>query len=187
MKTQSIKIIGGALKGRHISFPAGVDSLRPTHARLRETLFNWLQQDINGMRCLDVFSGSGALGFEALSRGAAQVDFIEQDPLPASQLKKTAEALLLSKQATIFHADAMSCLAKLSSPYDLIFLDPPFHSNFHRMICDMLIEYKLLTSGGKIYFEQEKKNVWDVPAELSIYRQKSTSRIVYGLLEYIAG
>jgi len=122
----TLRIIGGEWRGRRIRFP-GTGGIRPTPDRVRETLFNWLAPVIEGSRCLDLFAGSGALGLEALSRGAAAVTFIEHDRLAAGQLRETA-ASLAGNRAKVINADALAWLAGAPVPHDIVFLDPPFDS-----------------------------------------------------------
>lgn len=119
-----VRIIGGKWRGRNISFP-DVPGLRPTGDRMRETLFNWLAPVIPGARCLDLFAGSGALGFEALSRGAASCVFVEQHATVAAQLRETAR-VLDAATAEIVCMDMRQWLATQSAPFDVVFLDPPF-------------------------------------------------------------
>ncbi|TPW17985.1 MAG: methyltransferase, partial [Halothiobacillaceae bacterium] len=119
----SLRIIGGTWRSRRLEFPT-VEQLRPTPDRVRETLFNWLQHRIGGARCLDLFAGSGALGFEALSRGANEVVFVEIDPAAVQALRANAQRLQ-ADNAQIIHEEALRYLAKPADPFDIIFLDPP--------------------------------------------------------------
>jgi 16S rRNA (guanine966-N2)-methyltransferase len=125
---QAIHIIGGHYRGKKIQFPEST-SLRPTPNRIRETLFNWLMHDIRGARCLDTFAGSGALGFEAYSRGASEVVFLEQSPLVHTCLQKNI-ALFQSDALSIKKTDALVYLDAIQSPFDIIFLDPPFSKEY---------------------------------------------------------
>jgi 16S rRNA (guanine966-N2)-methyltransferase len=125
-RSRILRIIAGRHRGRRLRFPAGVD-IRPTPDRVRETLFNWLQPRIDGSRVLDLFAGSGALGLEALSRGAAQVVFVERDRRAAAAI----EAVLHEwnqMNARVVRADALEWLvaANAASPFDIVFLDPPY-------------------------------------------------------------
>jgi 16S rRNA (guanine966-N2)-methyltransferase len=136
--SQQLRVIGGAWRGRRWRFPLN-PAIRPTPDRVRETLFNWLTQRVDGARCLDLFAGSGALGLEALSRGAAQVVFVDADAASVAALR----ALLASwpapqvgatqpdpSRAEVVHADALRFIAPRRAPqrppFDLVFLDPPF-------------------------------------------------------------
>jgi 16S rRNA (guanine966-N2)-methyltransferase len=122
-----IRIIGGEYRGRRIAVPDR-PGLRPTPDRVRETLFNWLGQSLEGLSCLDLFAGSGALGFEAASRGAARVVMVEQDRAVFETLRKTL-ATLDAKQVQLVLEDAFAFLKKTSETFDVVFLDPPFRQN----------------------------------------------------------
>jgi 16S rRNA (guanine966-N2)-methyltransferase len=119
-----VRIGGGAWRRRLIRFP---DSgyIRPTPARVRETVFNWLGQELHGRRCLDLFAGSGALGFEAASRGAEEVVLVERDPLVCSGLRESAE-ILKAHQVRVWSGDALEFLTQDQSRFDVVFIDPPF-------------------------------------------------------------
>ena len=120
-----IRLISGQWKGRKLPVRE-VEGLRPTTDRVKETLFNWLAADIRGSRCLDLFAGSGSLGFEALSRYASHVMMVEMDKGAAQQLAKNLQTLQ-SQQARIIQQDALTLLAGPSEPFDIIFLDPPYY------------------------------------------------------------
>ncbi len=152
----SIRIIGGRWRGRHLDFPDQV-TLRPTPDRVRETVFNWLQREVVDAHCLDAFAGSGALGFEALSRGASSACFLETDPFAYHALLKNAEAMRLPKQtAQIFLTSALMFSPQKAHMFDLVFLDPPFHQNLLPQILQRLQEGRWLSSRAKIYVEFER-------------------------------
>ena len=121
----SVRIIGGQYRRRVLKFPES-EGLRPTPDRVRETLFNWLGQELDGWHCLDLFAGSGALGFEAASRGAARVVMIEQAPKVLAALRENAEMLQNPRGVEIIRADAIQYLALPKAKFDLIFVDPPY-------------------------------------------------------------
>ena len=121
----SVRIVGGEFRRRVLSFPDS-EGLRPTPDRVRETLFNWLGQELDGQHCLDLFAGSGALGFEAASRGAAQVVMVEQAPKVLAALQENAKMLRDPPGVEIIRGDALQYLSSTKSKFDLIFLDPPF-------------------------------------------------------------
>ncbi len=123
-----VRIIGGTWRSRVIAFPTRAD-LRPTPDRVRETLFNWLGQDLTGKRCLDLFAGSGALGFEAASRGARRVVMVERDPATWRALQASAAALAASA-VELKRADALEFLRADDGCYDVVFLDPPFRVDY---------------------------------------------------------
>ena len=125
--TNTLRIIGGEWRGRRIRFP-GRGGIRPTPDRVRETLFNWLMAKVPGSLCLDLFAGSGALGLEALSRGAAHATFVERDRTNAASLRATT-ASLAPERATVVEADALAWLATAPRGFDIVFLDPPFADN----------------------------------------------------------
>jgi 16S rRNA (guanine966-N2)-methyltransferase len=122
---QQVRIIGGKWKGRKLHF-SGNATLRPTLSRTRETLFNWLRPHITGTCCLDAFAGSGILGFEAMSQGAAEVVFVEQNPRTVSSLRQTAETLDTQANCRIEKGDVLSFLDRTELSFDIVFLDPPF-------------------------------------------------------------
>ncbi len=130
--------------------------LRPSPDRVRETLFNWLQADIVGAECLDLYSGTGAFAFEALSRGASHVTLIDSHPEIVQALKQQADKLG-SEQHDILQADALSWLEQSGKAFDIIFLDPPFKLGFVEKCCDLISQRGLLKSGGMIYIEAEKE------------------------------
>ena len=125
----SLRIIGGRYRRRILRFPDS-EGLRPTPDRVRETLFNWLGQDLAGEQCLDLFAGSGALGFEALSRGAARVVMVEREPKVLAALRDNAKTLENPPGMEIIRGDALQYLASTKSKFDLIFLDPPFNKGW---------------------------------------------------------
>ena len=151
--TQSrvIRIIGGALRGRRFRFP-DVSDVRPTPDRVRETLFNWLGPRVNGSRCLDLFAGSGALGLEALSRGAASVVFVEQNAAVARALSELVAEWKV-QGARIERADALRFLAGTAEPFDFVFLDPPFASGALSQAARLLEQNGWLARDVRIYVE----------------------------------
>ncbi len=123
--SNTLRIIGGDHRGRKLRF-LDARGLRPTGDRIRETLFNWLQNDISGSHCLDMFAGSGALGFEAASRGAAQVHMIEYNPRVAAQLSDNCELLRIQDRVHVHKGSALSWVGKNADVFDIVFIDPPF-------------------------------------------------------------
>lgn len=150
----TVRVIGGQWRSRKLPI-CQVPGLRPTGDRIRETLFNWLMRDIQGLRCLDLFAGTGALGIEALSRGASFVHFVETNTRAAQQLQDNLDNL--SDDNTRFQIDgddALSWLDQYSgSAFDLVFLDPPFASNLWQDCIQQLIAHKVLAARGLIYVE----------------------------------
>ena len=128
-RSNSVRIIGGEWRRRLIHFPGAAD-LRPTPDRVRETLFNWLGQDLTGKTCLDLFAGSGALGFEALSRNAASVTMVDCVPAVRAALSATAATLGAGPRLEIVGGDALQFLRKVETRFDLVFVDPPFNQGW---------------------------------------------------------
>lgn len=152
--------------------------LRPTTDRTRETLFNWLQPIIVGADCLDLFSGSGCLAFEALSREAASATLIEQEASLFQSLKDNKKTLD-AENATIIRGDALSWLETCQQKYDIIFLDPPFHQGLVEKSCDLILKKNCLKESAYLYIESEAGQ--PIPAGFSIHKQKNTAQVQYGL------
>ena len=152
--SSTLRIIGGEWRRRNIRFLA-VDDLRPTPDRVRETLFNWLQFDIRDRRCLDAFAGSGALGLEALSRGAASCCFLEKHPAQARHLQSVLKELAPDR-SRVLTGDSLALIPRLDGPFDLVFLDPPYALNFWQQALDLLTKHGLLATDCTIYVEADK-------------------------------
>lgn len=150
--TGKIRIIGGQWRGRRLTVPDS-PGLRPTGDRARETLFNWLSPKIHGARCLDLFAGSGALGLEAASRGAAKVTLVERQGDLVGHLREVASSWPGGERLDIVHADAMNWLAQAEASHDLVFVDPPFDSKLQGRVLELLIERNLLAPGARVYVE----------------------------------
>jgi 16S rRNA (guanine966-N2)-methyltransferase len=151
-----IRIIGGSLRNSRLAV-ADVIGLRPTPERVRETLFNWLAPMIAGARALDWFAGTGALGIEAISRGAAKVDLVESDPHLAARLQQNLERLKITEQARIYNAHAPATIP--NAPYDLVFLDPPFALNAWQSCLDALMQNRALHANSLVYIEHPAQTV----------------------------
>ena len=150
----SVRIVGGEFRRRVLRFPDSI-GLRPTPDRVRETLFNWLGQDLDAWHCLDLFSGSGALGFEAASRGAARVVMVEQAPKVLAALHENFELLHKPAAVEIVRADALQYLASTQAKFDLIFLDPPYHKGWISRLAPLLA--KASKEDAAIYVEAEEQ------------------------------
>jgi len=157
MANNEVRIIGGQWRGRKLRFPDR-GGLRPTLGRVRETLFNWLAPSIHDARCLDLYAGSGALGFEALSRGAAEVTFVERDRKAALALKSNAE--LLEANAKILQMPAERFLASKPPTFDLILFDPPFADASASKHLQPLLDVHL-AGQGLLYLETSRQD--DLP------------------------
>lgn len=177
----SVRIIAGNLRGRKIHFHPG-EGLRPTLDVIRETLFNWLMLDIQGACCLDLFAGTGALGFEALSRDAGHVTFIDASRSAVKDLQAHLHAFGFSAQVEVLQGNALSY--STDQVYDLIFLDPPFHQGLVEQALSLIQKNNWLTPDGMVYFEVERE--LDLTPVLSenwhIHRHKKMGEVQYGLL-----
>lgn len=180
-----LRIIGGSLRGRKLSI-AAVPGLRPTTDRVRETLFNWLQFELADQRCLDLFAGSGALGFEALSRGAAQVILLEKDSQAARLLAQHAERLSAACQGTalVQSGDALNFLQqKPAAPFDVVFVDPPFRMELADSACELLQQNGWLRPGSWVYLETERDWRPNWPANWRLHREKEAGQVAFRLLQ----
>ena len=158
--------------------------LRPTSDRTRETLFNWLQADIIGARCLDLFSGSGALGFEALSRGAGEVVFVDNTQAAVSQIKQNL-TMLKDENGQTLRGDALVYVARDDTqPFDIVFLDPPFTSGLLEKSIKALSESACLKDGTLIYIESEKRLDITVPENWKSLKEKRAGQVKYALFEF---
>lgn len=153
---QELRIIGGDFRGKKINF-LNREGLRPTPSRVRETLFNWLMTDIKGANCLDCYAGSGALGFEALSRGAKSVTFLEKNKCNYHELQKNSQSFNVPLAINIIHTDAIEFLKNSRKQFQIIFLDPPFSSNLIEKSLELIKKNQLLADEGKIYIESSDK------------------------------
>ena len=180
--TSTLRIIGGQWRSRRLTFSA-VEGLRPTTDRVRETLFNWISPVITGARCLDLFTGSGALGLEALSREAGSVTFIDQSSVATHSLKQNLQ-LLQANNADVINTDAIKWLQATTpeSPYNIVFIDPPFRCGLVYECIEQLQSKPLLTSGSYIYIEIEKEAVRpQTPANWQLHREKEAGQVRYML------
>lgn len=183
MNKNELRIIGGKWRSRKILFAEEV-GLRPTHNRIRETLFNWLQPVIENAVCLDVFAGSGALGFEALSRGAKSVTFFDISTIVMHALKNNA-GVLQASNAEFFQQDFLTVEMR-DKKFDIVFCDPPFEKNLLLKTCEKLVLSRLLNPAAKIYLECKRGSVdfSQLPSSFSILKHKQTQTVEYLLCEY---
>ena len=147
-----IRIIGGHWRGRKLDVP-DAPGLRPTGDRARETLFNWLGPRVIGAQCLDLFAGSGALGLEALSRGAASATLVERSPVVTQAIARQIASWPGADKARLVTADVLSWLDRAGETYSLVFVDPPFDQALQEDVLRGLIEHQLLGEGGLVYLE----------------------------------
>lgn len=177
-----LRIIGGSWRSRILPV-LDADGLRPTTDRVRETLFNWLQTDVPGSRCLDLFAGSGALGLEAASRGAKEVVMIEKSLEIFKILQQNVEKLAAS-QVTLLKQDALVYLQSLGSEvglleFDLVFLDPPYQAELLQSVIGLLN----LSTGTKVYLECKKGDDIDIPSNWVLLKDKVAGQVHYRLYE----
>ena len=178
--TGKLRIIGGHWRSRKLPV-IDHQGLRPTPDRIRETLFNWLQAQIPGAHCLDLFAGSGALGFEAASRGAASVLMLEKQPDVCAVLKENIR-LLKAESIQIEQQDALSWLAKSSESFDVVFVDPPYNSDFLAQSCGLLEQNNHLADEAYIYLElASNQDLPDLPQNWQIIRGKKAGQVGYYL------
>jgi 16S rRNA (guanine966-N2)-methyltransferase len=175
-----IRIVGGAFRGRKLKVVEQAD-VRPTPDRVRETLFNWLQPVIVGAHCLDLFSGSGALGFEALSRGAASVVMVDQSAVVVDLLRQEL-GVLGAKNAEIYKATVPHQLKKPVQPFDIIFIDPPFQLDLLPGCCAYLEEQGFLADNARVYLEAKDEVTADkLPPNWEILKSKKAGLVAYHL------
>lgn len=173
----SVRIIGGEHRGRRLSFTDQNGDLRPTGDRLRETLFNWLQFDIQGRRVLDLFAGSGALAAEALSRGAASAMLVEKKRERAADLQRSLGALFAGR-ITIKCADALKWMTHHTGQFDLAFVDPPYDFDLQESACAQLMQYRLLAPSARVYVESRRQQPAPaVPASWTLQKEKETGDV----------
>jgi 16S rRNA (guanine966-N2)-methyltransferase len=183
-KKQQVRIIGGLWRGKKIPVP-DVDGLRPTPDRIRETLFNWLMTDCPGASVLDCFAGSGALGFEALSREAKHLTMIENNPLAWRNLERQARHFR-DDRITLLSGDANDLIAQLKRQYSLVFIDPPYAlPQLRQQVLESLIEHQRLLDGAKIYLEWPSAEQFELPdSRLSWLKQKIAGQVNYAIAEW---
>jgi len=175
-----LRIIGGEWRGRKIRFPP-VAAIRPTPDRVRETVFNWLQGVTPGSRCLDLYAGSGALGLEALSRGAREAVFVDGEPAVARHLRDLLRELGCER-GRVVQADARSFLDQAAVPFDIIFLDPPFAEPVLAATCRTIEARGWLKPGGLVYLESPAAaGEPELPVGWTLHRSKRAGEVGYHL------
>ena len=177
-----LRIVAGNWRSRLLDI-ADVEGLRPTSERVRETLFNWLTAHIHGARCLDAYAGTGALGLEALSRGAKHVVFVEKSAVAARQLRRNVE-VLGAQSATVLQQDALDFLRRAGTePFDIVFLDPPFADGLVEETCRLLEEKRLLAAGALVYVELPKNGAGaQFPPGWQVQKDKTAGNVRYMLV-----
>lgn len=185
-----VRIIAGEWRGRKLPVLDG-NGLRPTGDRLRETLFNWVTPHVGGARCLDLFAGSGALGIEALSRGAAHCDFVDSGVALAQSLRGILRSLGAGERAVVHAGDALAFLddarpgGEESRPWDIVFIDPPFAEDLATPALAALVRGRHLCPGSLVYVENARHAAPAVPCELSVVKESGSSVVEGRLLEFV--
>jgi 16S rRNA (guanine966-N2)-methyltransferase len=176
-----LRIIGGQWRSRKLRFAAS-EGLRPTTDRIRETLFNWLSPDIAGAHCADLFAGSGALGFEALSRGAAHCDFVDTSAAAVGQISQHLVALEAPDRGSAYNCPASDYLHEARTQLDVVFIDPPFGRGLIQPSCEQLAASGLLAPDGLVYIElPAKEALTNLPPDWKIHREKIAGAVAYRL------
>ncbi|MEY4588035.1 MAG: hypothetical protein RL497_111 [Pseudomonadota bacterium] len=176
----SLRIIGGQWRGRKLSFPC-IEGLRPTSDRIRETLFNWLAAEIHQARCLDLCAGSGALGFEAISRGAQSAVLLDTHPAVVQQLNSHCQ-LLKTDQIRVLRQDAVSFLQQpASTVFNLVFLDPPFAANIWQPLAEALARGHWLAPDALVYIEAPIHQTLQLPNTWQRIKDKKAGQVAYRL------
>ena len=177
-----LRIIGGMWRSRFLQV-ADLPGLRPTTDRVRETLFNWLQNDVAGAHCLDLFAGSGALSFESASRGAASVTMIENQRQAAELLSANIRDLK-AERMQLLQCDALNWLNSTPTiQYDIVFIDPPFDSDYLARACELLESQHYLAESACIYLEMNRKqDLPELPANWNVVREKKAGQVSYYLV-----
>ena len=182
-KLNTVRINAGEWRSRIIKFPDAI-GLRPTPERVRQTVFNWLGQDLSGLSCLDLFAGTGVMGFEALSRGALTATLVEKST-PAYKALIENKQLLKAEQASLRHQDALQFLSQNSQKFNLIFLDPPYHMQWLDKVLPQLLAH--LLEDGLVYAESEFS--LDPNSEMmqgwQIIKQSKAGNVFYHLLKSV--
>lgn len=183
-----LRIIGGKWRGRKLTFP-DVEGLRPTPDRIRETLFNWLQDKIGDARCLDLFAGSGALGLEAASRGASSVVMVESNLQASKQLQSHCQ-LLAAVNCHVETKTAQQFLTtnRSQQPFDIVFIDPPYQADLWSEIAEQLMIHNVLADNAYIYLECPSKSELPVfPVQWQPLKDKIAGSVRYCLFTYNLG
>ena len=180
--TPQLRVIGGQWRGRKLQFPDR-PGLRPTGDRIRETLFNWLGPHLQNAKCLDLFAGSGALGIEALSRGAAHCDFVDADREAITTVGQHLNTLDATECSTVSCDIAARYLHQTNDTWDIVFVDPPFDARLGESTLTLLANTERLAEASRVYFETSRSQPEPVPEGLyDVLREKTTGDVCYRLL-----
>ena len=183
-KQATTRIIGGSLRGSKLPFKDN-RSKRPTEGKTKETLFNWLLNDLEGKTCLDMFAGTGSLGIEALSRGAKEVVFVEKQKKLADSLKTNLKRLQVYSSSQVLNANAFSIdFDNLPYKFDILFIDPPFRENLIQRSLDFVKSSNLLTPKALIYLECETElQLVELTRDLNLLKESKGGQTQYCLYE----
>ncbi|MEZ8826685.1 16S rRNA (guanine(966)-N(2))-methyltransferase RsmD [Vibrio amylolyticus] len=178
--TGFVRIISGLWRGRKLPVH-DLEGLRPTTDRVKETLFNWLAQDVPQAKCLDLFAGSGGLGFEAASRQAESVTLIELNKQAYNQLSVNAKAVK-AENINVINSDSLTYLKQPGTPFDIVFIDPPFRKGLLGEAIELLEQNNWLSDDALIYVETEKELTLEgIPSHWVSHREKTTGQLTYRL------
>ena len=175
------RIIAGEWRRRKLTFPP-LPGIRPSPDRVRETLFNWLRDSLPGARCLDLFAGSGALGLEALSRGATEVIFVDMERTALAAVDAHL-AMLKAQGGKTVQTDALTWLETPSAPFDIVFLDPPFDAGLLPKVAGLLEQGGWLKPGAYIYLEYPAEHPPAMPTQWTPWRESHAGRVGFGLMQ----
>lgn len=180
-KQSQLRIIGGRWRSRKLSFTPA-QGLRPTTDRIRETLFNWLGPDIVDANCADLFAGSGALGLESLSRGAAHCDFVDTTRAASQQIQQHLLTLDARAHGQCHTTTAEQFLATASGPWDIVFIDPPFGMDLVNPTCALLTQRQLLREDARVYVETAADDpAVEIQPGWELHREKRAGAVIYRL------
>ena len=176
-----LRIIGGQWRGRKLKFTP-VEGLRPTADRVRETLFNWLNTNVHSANCLDLFAGSGALGLEALSRGASHCDFVDSAPVVIRQLQSQLQLLNAQDRGKCHAESALSFLREGAGTWDIVFVDPPFGQGLVDPACQLIANARILSANAMVYVETATQEVMPaLPDNWELHREKQAGGVCFRL------
>ncbi|MEZ5570561.1 MAG: 16S rRNA (guanine(966)-N(2))-methyltransferase RsmD [Halioglobus sp.] len=186
-RQSAVRIIGGIWRGRKLAFTPS-EGLRPTGDRIRETLFNWLAPELRGARCVDLFTGSGALGLEALSRGAVHCDFVDSASRVISTVQQHLKTLDAQDRGLCHQCTAQQFLENAPTPYDIVFIDPPFKLQLVEPVLNTLVQRSLLLNDALVYIETAaSESLPAMPSNWSKHREKSSGGVSYRLFRIAQG
>ena len=184
-RVSNVRVVAGKFKGLRIPFRAS-KYIRPTTSKTKETIFNWLMENVQGSVCLDMFAGTGSLGLEAISRGASFVYFAEKNRKMCEELYKTIVKLNIRKQCEVMAVDSLKFPfeRKIEKPLDIVFIDPPFRLNYLKKTFSLIVEKELITEDSIICTEVEKeKEVEEMFEEWKLIKSKIAGQSRYCLLQ----